>query len=253
MAKHFLTTSKINARKQMNDLIKDLCDTRASWQVWSDFVIASSCALANTAGGQAPHFQEREQEYAECVSRLGGVERAAELFACLVEAYEEDQEQDFLGSIFMDLNLGSHWKGQFFTPYSICKMMSAMNADHMKQDVEQKGWVSICDPACGAGATLIAAANELRAAGVNYQNHALFAAQDVDRVAGLMCYMQMTILGMPGYVVIGNTLTNPMVGQSPLLPMEAEGQELWITPMFLSDVWEMRRRCKRMDMILQGL
>lgn len=30
------------------ETFKKLCETRASWQVWADFVTATACALANT-------------------------------------------------------------------------------------------------------------------------------------------------------------------------------------------------------------
>ena len=39
---------------------------------------------------------------------------------------------------------------------------------------------------------------------------------------------------------MGNSLTNPQTGHV-LFPEENEGQELWITPLFMHQVWEMRR------------
>ena len=241
-----------DARKQYVDDFKSLCSSRSPWQVWSDLIVAYSCSIANTAGPNAPHFQDREEEYEKCIDRLGGVEVPARIFANMVMSLEEKQEQDFLGDLFMNLDLGSHWKGQFFTPYNLCELMSKMSIEGAQEEIENKGWCSINDPACGAGATLIAAANEMRSKGINYQNHCLFVGQDIDRVVGLMCYIQMSLLGMPGYVVIGDTLINPTTGRSVLFPNEKDGQEIWETPMFHSDVWEMRRRCNIMDMFLSG-
>ncbi len=45
----------------------------------------------------------------------------AKCFAIVVEALERNPEQDFLGELYMELELGNHWKGQFFTPYCVCK------------------------------------------------------------------------------------------------------------------------------------
>ena len=90
---------------------------------------------------------------------------------------------------------------------------------------------------------LIAAANVLRANKINYQRHALFVAQDIDRIAGLMCYIQLSLLGCSGYVVIGDSITNPVVGE-PLMPVEQPGQELWYMPMFFSSDWIHRRFCR---------
>jgi len=52
------------------------------------------------------------------------------------------------------------------------------------------------DPACGAGALLIAFANELRRPGrdINYQTSVLFVAQDIDMIVGCMCYMAYPLL-----------------------------------------------------------
>ena len=49
------------------------------------------------------------------------MEIAAEILNIIVMALENEPEQDFLGKMYMNLNLGNHWKGQFFTPYNICK------------------------------------------------------------------------------------------------------------------------------------
>ena len=62
------------------------------------------------------------------------------------------------------------------------------------------------DPAAGGGATLIAAANVLREWGINYQRKALFIAQELSEMTALSCYIQMSLLGMPGVVLIGDTM-----------------------------------------------
>ena len=168
-------------------------------------------------------------------------------------ALEENSEQDFLGNIFMKLELGSHWHGQFFTPYNICELMAEINSDNLKQQIEEKGWISVNDCACGAGATLIAAANVFRKHDVNFQDHALFVAQDVDRIAGMMCFIQLSLIGCPGYVVIANSLTSPLTGNSALFPEEKEEQEFWYTPMWFSDVWNMRRAWNLMDLMFRKM
>ena len=102
--------------------------------------------------------------------------------------------------------------------------------------------MSILDCACGAGAILIAAANVLRCNKINYQRNALFVAQDIDRTVGLMCYIQLSLLGCSGYVVIGDSITNPIIGE-PLYPIEQSGQEWWYMPMFNTADWSFRRLC----------
>ena len=140
----------------------------------------------------------------------------------------------------MNLNLGNHWKGQFFTPYCVCKAMSQITVGNVDRQIEEQGYISICDPACGAGATLIAAANTLKGSKYNFQNHVLFVGQDVDRVVAQMCYIQLSLLGCAGYICVGNTITNPLTGPA-LFPRENEGQEMWYMPMFHSDIWQWRK------------
>lgn len=70
--------------------------------------------------------------------RLGGMEVPAEMLGLITMVLEENPEQDFLGSMFMRLELGNHWKGQFFTPYSVCKVMAEMNAPDLEATIEAK-------------------------------------------------------------------------------------------------------------------
>jgi len=243
-----LHTLKSQSEKPFIEEFEKLCRTRSSWSVWADFVTTTACALSNSIGKGAVNFDKREKEYAECIERLGGVEAPAKMFASIVNALELNPEQDFLGDMFMRLGLGNHWKGQFFTPYHVCKLMAEVNCESLGEQIEEKGWVSVNDCACGAGATLIAMANTMRNKDINYQNHALFVAQDIDRVAALMCYIQLSLLGCAGYVVVGDSICNPLTGH-PLFPRVNSNHELWTTPMFNNDVWSMRRLFNTFDLI----
>lgn len=192
------------------------------WQVWTDFITAAAISIANSVDISGEVHDKREKEYKECIKRLDGVDNAWELFNYVVQALDNDQEQDFLGGLYMNLDLGSHWHGQFFTPYDICRAMAKISLNGGERDAKTEildhGYISINDPACGAGATLIAAANQLRNQYINYQTDALFVGQDIDRIAGMMCYIQLSLLGCAGYVVIANTLSNPITGPDTLIP-----------------------------------
>lgn len=234
------------------ETFKKLCETRASWQVWADFVTATACALANTVD-KGERYEEREKEYIECAKRIGDVEKMAELFSYVVSVFEENPNQDFLGSLYMELNLGNHWKGQFFTPLSICEMMAKITLSDKIEEINSNGWTTVNDPACGAGATLIATANAMEEKKINYQNKALFVGQDIDRITGLMCYIQLALIGCAGYIVIADTLCNPIVGKGALFPSEQKGQEIWYLPMLYNDVWSGRRKWNYLDLVLQSM
>lgn len=139
--------------KEFIKVFQELCYSRSSWQVWADLMAAMACTLANSVDKAEPRHTAREKEYAECIKRLGGVEKPAKCFAIVVEALERNPDQDFLGKLYMSLELGNHWKGQFFTPYNVCECMASITINDNVQTLEKQEWISVNDPACGAGAT----------------------------------------------------------------------------------------------------
>ena len=239
--------SIVGTEKEFLDIFKTLCYSRSSWEVWADVITAIACSLSNAIDRSPEHYEPREKEFEQCIKRLGSVEVPAKLLGVIMMALENNPEQDFLGAMYMKLELGNHWKGQFFTPYSVSRMMADVNLGNCVEEVEAKGWISVCDSCVGGGAMLIAAANTMQRQNINYQNHTLFVGQDIDRVVAMMAYIQLSLLGCPGYIIVGNSLTNPMTG-SVLFPKEGEGQEYWYTPMFNSKVWHWRRIFNSLDL-----
>lgn len=236
---HFRKRSQAEFARQFTNL----CNTKSSWEVWADFVTMSALSIVNALERQGETHDKREKEYLGIINRYTKTEQQVfpTLLAKLVEALEEDPEQDFLGEMFMALELGSHWKGQFFTPYTVCQLMAAMTIDDRVKQIQECGWAGIHDPCCGAGALLIAARNEMVKRGLG-PRQALYVAQDIDRTAALMCYLQLSLLGCAGYVVVGDALMQPPVSPtgSPLLITPAEGQEVWLMPAFYDEVWVYR-------------
>lgn len=226
--------------KEFLKLFDKLTYSRSAWQVWEDLMTVMACSISNAVDRTPDKFQRREEQYERSIKNLGGVEIPAQMLGIITMALEQNPDQDFLGKLYMNLNLGNHWKGQFFTPYNICQLMSEMTMGDCQKAIEKDGWISICDPCIGGGAMMIAAVHTLRHQNVYYHNHVLFVGQDIDRVVGMMAYIQLSLLGCPGYIVIANTMTNPIVG-SPLMPIEKEGQEFWYTPLYFSEVWHFRR------------
>lgn len=103
-------------KQEFLKIFKELCYSRSSWQVWADLITCMAVSIANAVDKFEPRYSEREKEYEACIGRLGGVEKPAQCFSIVVQALELNPDQDFLGELYMELNLGNHWKGQFFTP-----------------------------------------------------------------------------------------------------------------------------------------
>ncbi len=242
-----------DSEKEFLKLFGNLTYSRSAWQVWEDLMTVMACSISNAADRRKEHFDKRERQYEAAIKALGGVDIPAQMFAIIVNELDRDPNQDFLGKLYMSLNLGSHWHGQFFTPYHVCEMMAKMQiTEECKGEIERKGYLSVCDPCIGAGAMLIAAATAFRELDINYQNCVVFAGQDIDAVVAKMAYIQISLLGCPGYITVGNSLTNPQTGHN-LFPQETKEQDLWITPMFFSQVWEMRREKELFMQLFRGV
>lgn len=221
-------------QKDLVRLFDLLAQRHSRWEVWADFVYMTAATLSNTV--DKAHFEAREKNYLTMAKKYSKaeLETVAEMFALIVIGMDENPDQDFLGDLFMNLDLGNQYKGQFFTPYNVCRMMAQMaGTDDIKAKIGQQGWISVNDCACGAGALLVAFANECTRQHINFQTSVLFVAQDIDLTAGLMCYIQLSLLGCPGYVVIGNTLTEPSLSldRRGLIPQDKGN--VWYTPLFL--------------------
>lgn len=228
-------------QKEFLKLFDSFSGKHSRWQIWSDFIILSAIAISNTV--DLDHAAEREKTYMSLISKYEGDEPKmfGHLFAAVVKAMDNNQDQDFLGELYMACNLGNDHAGQFFTLYNICACMAAMTIEEAADKIRKQGFIGANDPACGAGALLVAFANECRKKGIDYQNHILFTAQDIDYVVGCMCYIQLSLMGCAGYVTIGDTICHPQTcyDSKGLFPKD-EGN-IWYTPMFFSEVWHLRR------------
>ena len=197
-----------------------------------------ACSISNAT--DLVHKDQREKEYLKIASGYSKaeVDVISALFAVIITALESEPNQDFLGLMYMQLNLGNQHTGQFFTPYHVSAMMAEINIVDAKLRLEQQNYISVVDPCVGGGAMLIAFANACKYANINYQNSVLFVGQDIDHTAGLMAYIQLSLLGCPGYVVIGNSLTDPLVGDALFAPMH---RETYITPVYTRFLKNLKR------------
>ena len=226
--------------KEFISHFKSLCYAHNSWNVWHDFIFLFAVMIAF-----AVNREQMKEQYKDCsqiINKYSSKEQAIiqELASLTIRALEENPEQDFLGKLYMRLNLANKARGQEFTPYNVSRMIAQTQAKDARDKIAQKGWISVYDPTCGSCGMLVAFRNEMVRQKIPYQN-VLFVGQEIDHTTALMGYIQMSLLGCAGYVVIGNTLTNPLVGTSPLLPCAKDGQEIWYTPMFFDPVWHQRQ------------
>ena len=222
-------------------------------QIWEDWVVMSAISISNTV--DHVHAPEREKHYMTLAGKYKPQELKvfAELFVDFIQAMDANPDQDFLGEMYMAVGMGNEHAGQFFTPYCVCKCMAKMTAPDIPDEVEKKGFLSVCDPACGAGALLVAFANECLLQKVNYQTSVLFVAQDIDYLVGCMCYLQLSIIGCPGYVKIGDSLARPSTSHDPRGLIPCDDGNIWYTPFYFREEWHTRRLAAQMALFFSRL
>lgn len=190
-------------------IFNSLCGRYGRWEIWQDFITLAAIAISNTV--DRSQAAEREKTYMTIAGKYKPEEmlKFSQMLQEVVIGMDFNPDQDFLGELYMALDLGNDHAGQFFTPYNVCRMMAEITGTDLQARVERDGWISVNDCACGAGALLVAFANACTRQKINYQTSVLFVAQDIDYIVGLMCYLQLSLMGCAGYVVIGDTLLHP--------------------------------------------
>ncbi|RJL50201.1 ArdC-like ssDNA-binding domain-containing protein [Pectobacterium carotovorum] len=194
------------------------------WTVFSDFIHMSAAALHNRC-----HFvQEIEDDYMRRIKRYKTADqrRFPVLFNTLVDGMEFSAA-DFLGSVFMELELGDRRRGQYFTPYSVAYMMAKMQlSDGLPALTRgERDFITVSDPACGAGGLIVAMAQAMLEAGFNPQKQMMAVCVDIDPVAAMMAYVQLALCGIPAMVIVGNSLS-------------IELRQTWRTPFWMMFGWE---------------
>ena len=105
------------------------------------------------------------------------------------------------------------YKGQFFTPHTICDFLAKISLDDREEETEPRVLcgsfgrrVVVNDCACGSARLLLAAhdTNCERGHRAYY-----FIGEDIDRICCKMAAVNMCAHGMFGEVVCHNTLTEP--------------------------------------------
>jgi hypothetical protein len=213
-------------RKNLIKLLEEASRRRHLWEVFGDFIEMGALAMANSV--DLAQREPREARYLQLIQRYEPDEQQLfpKMLGELVLALEYGPD-DVLGKVFGELDLGNSARGQFFTPYELCRLMARLNVGdgtEVRQRIEQRGFIRLNEPAAGAGAMVIAMAESLQEQQINYQQHLHVIAQDVDSRAVHMAYLQFSLLHIPAVVILGNTLT-------------LEEREHWYTPAHILGLW----------------
>lgn len=216
--------------KDFLDVFNGIAPSKHRYTVFTDFVTMMAISLHNAVRKD----EMLEAEYLRCIK---GYKREDQLlFPKLLAIFvdiSEGEPYDHFGQLFMELGFSEDRKGQFFTPPELAEMMARMTLTDVAKKLEKKAFVTVSEPACGAGSMLLASVKVLMKAGYNPANVLWIQAVDIDRVSALMCYIQLTLWHVPAEIIVGNALT-------------LEYREHWYTPSHYLGGWQQKLAMQQM-------
>ncbi len=193
-----------NHKAEFIKIFSQFSHRKNRYDVFRDFIMMSGFSLQNSI----LKCEYIEAEYMDIVKRY--TKEEVHLFPKLLAELTlglNAEMGDFLGEIFMSLGFGESRMGQFFTPYSVAKLMADLCVGDKVSALSNKPFITLSEPTCGAGGMIIAVAQSMLEAGFTPFENLWVEARDIDYVAAMMCYVQLSLLGIPARVVTGNTLT----------------------------------------------
>ena len=186
--------------KELLQLIRKTAHRWNPHEVFSDFVELSCLSFSNAVDRR--QFDAREARYLQIAKRYprdvfeSFPRMLGHLTFAMEQRYAAGGLGDVLGVVYMQLELGNDRAGQFFTPYHVSQMMARMLVGD-GAEVRAKGFLDVLEPASGAGGMVIAMADALQQAGLNYQGAMHATCIDIDLCCVHMTYLQASLLHIP--------------------------------------------------------
>lgn len=190
---------KLDREKNSYDLFRDLCEM-------------AYCAHAKLTAG-TERGDQLEARYMQLVGTYRNKDTVRAFPELLAIAWEtiEHGGCDFLGSVASQMEVLNARIGQFFTPYTVSRMIAEMSLQDVAPIIEANGFVTISEPACGAGGMVLAAADVLQKQGLDIGTQMLVNAVDISPLCFHMTYLQASLRGIPAQVELGDTLRNTRI------------------------------------------
>jgi len=163
------------------------------------FVRLAACCLS---------AQTREAEYLEEAKHWekSDLELMSKALGALILEMESKPFEDVLGGYYMEFALsskGQQWGGEFHTPKPICDLMAKMLVSDLAA-LSKEEPITICEPACGAGAMILSLAE---ACPPEIRQRLRVTAIDISRTACDMAFINTTLWHIPARIIHGNSLS----------------------------------------------
>ena len=182
-------------------------------------------------------FQRDDPSYLEIMGGYRNTapvgQREADHFAnataCLLD-YMRATNEEVLGPLYEEY-AANHYTGQYFTPSSVARLMASIT----HTEPPETGRFKVLDPACGAGACLIAAAKEQT---FEQNGRAIFVGQDIDLNCARMTALNLMFFNLDGIVLWGNHLAlevrgawetrRSLIRGGSIRPLDREEARAWL-------------------------
>lgn len=218
--------------REFEKTFERLCVTRTPRSVWDDFVALSAIAISN----ELDFRDDREELEASILEKYSNQEiwMMQELFDRTADVLEKNPNQDYLGELFSQFQWSKD-EGLYLTPYDEAKSA----AQFCLEQTVANPFTSLRDPNCGSGTMLIAAFNQMTSMNRNPHMRLFCIGLEPDFTTAMMCYIQISFLGIAGYIMTGGNLNRSLKELSLIAPEEA-----WCTPAYYHRTWQARRLAK---------
>ena len=195
-------------KKQFIRRIQELDRSKRLYEKFRDFCELAYCAVAKktAAPERAEALEARYMQIVGTYQDKDTVRAYPELLALAVLSVQ-DGGCDFLGSVASELELLGPYNGQVFTPYDVARMTAQLTLQDAGHLIEDRGYITIHEPAAGSGVMILACADVIEGRGYTPAETMLVYATDLSPLAYHMCYLQLSFRGIPAWVERGNSLT----------------------------------------------
>lgn len=189
--------------------LSGICSSKHADEVLRDFCELVFCALAKKASPWPEQQDQLEEQYMKVVGRYRDKDhvRAMPEFMALALGEFGNGGVDFLGEVAGEMGALDGRLGQFFTPYPVSRLMAEMNFQGVEDIIEQNGFVTVQEPAAGAGGMLLALADTIEQKGFDLETQVWVEATELSRSTFHMCYIQCAARGLAGRIINGNSLS----------------------------------------------
>jgi hypothetical protein len=197
-----------NYKSQFLKVFDGIARHHSRYERFADFLELATCAVRKTTLPPGPDADALEQRYMNVVARYAADDiRAMPELLALTQLAVNSGGCDFLGSLATELELLDSSLGQFITPYEVSRLMAEMTLMDAGAVIAERGFITLQEPASGAGGMVLAAADVLLAKGFDPSSTLYVEAADVASLCFKMTYLQLAARGIPATVFHRNTLS----------------------------------------------